>query len=116
PVEHQVEMGAGSVGRPGWRSLAVFEGSDIVAAASLYLHGDAGHVFGMATLPRARRRGAQSAPIADLAGAACDAGCAWLVAETGAEGPGEHNSSLHNMLRAGMTIRYRRRIWRWEAR
>jgi hypothetical protein len=38
-----------------------------------------------------------------------------LVAETGAEGPGEHNASLHNMLRAGFERLYERVSWRWRA-
>jgi GNAT superfamily N-acetyltransferase len=115
PAEHQVEMGVGSVGRPGWRSFAVFEGSTIVAAASLHIFKDTGHLFGAATLPSARGRGAQSALIAARAVAAREAGCAWLIGETGAEGPGEHNASLHNMLRAGMTARYHRQNWAWHA-
>lgn len=116
PAEHQVEMGIGSVGRPGWESFAVFEGSMIVAAGSLHVFGGTGHLFGGATLPRARGRGAQSALIAARAEAAREAGCAWLIGETGAEGPGEHNASLHNMLRAGMTARYQRQNWSWRAR
>lgn len=72
-----------------------------------------GLMDGGATLPRARGRGAQSALIAARALAARAAGCDWLVAETFAERPGEHNSSLRNMLRAGMTTRYERRNWVW---
>jgi hypothetical protein len=40
-------------------------------------------------------------------------GCTSLVAETGAEGPGEHNLSLHNMLRLGFTVQYERPNWVW---
>jgi hypothetical protein len=28
---------------------------------------------------------------------------------------GTHNSSLHNMLRAGFTVRYERQSWVWQA-
>jgi GNAT superfamily N-acetyltransferase len=112
-VEHQVEMGTGCVGRPGWQAFAVFSGSEIVATAGLYVTGSVGHLFGAATLPGARRRGAQSALIAARAAAAREAGCAWLVGETFAEGPGQHNSSLHNMLRAGMSVCYKRPNWTW---
>ncbi|WP_433273223.1 hypothetical protein ACQPZA_21775 [Pseudonocardia xinjiangensis] len=31
----------------------------------------------------------------------------------GAEGPGEHNQSLHNMRRAGFSVRYERANWVW---
>jgi hypothetical protein len=83
PVEHQVEMGAGCVSRPGWQAFAVFSGSEIVATAGLYITGSAGHLFGAATLPDARRRGAQSALIAARAAAAArEAGGVWLVEET----------------------------------
>jgi GNAT superfamily N-acetyltransferase len=115
PVEHQIEMAEGVVGRPGWQPFAVFEGEEIVAIASLHLHGQVGHLFGGGTLPHARGRGAQSALIAARALAAREAGCGWLVAETGAERPGEHNPSLHNLLRAGLSVRYERRNWRWRA-
>lgn len=111
PTGPQSEIVAGTVGRPGWRAFAVFDGADIVATAALYISGSTGNLFGGATLPAARRRGAQSALIAARAAAAQEAGCAWLVGETGAEGPAEHNPSLHNMLRAGMTICYERRNW-----
>ncbi|MGH3166755.1 MAG: hypothetical protein ACRDN0_12805 [Trebonia sp.] len=112
PDGHQAEMGAGTVGRPGWQSFAVFEGPTIVATGGLHVTGTVGHPFGAATLPAARGRGAQSALIAARAAAAQEAGCDWLVAETFAEQPGGHNSSLHNMLRAGMSIRYQRQNWR----
>jgi hypothetical protein len=42
-------------------------------------------------------------------------GCRWLIAETGAETPGRHNSSLHNLLRAGFTAVYHRQDWIWQA-
>jgi GNAT superfamily N-acetyltransferase len=116
PVEHQVEMGVGCVSRPGWQAFAVFSGSEIVATAGLFIRGSAGHLFGGATLPAARRRGAQSALIAARAAAAREAGCAWLVGETSAEGPGQHNSSLHNMLRAGLGACYERPNWTWRER
>jgi GNAT superfamily N-acetyltransferase len=111
PAGHQTEMGAGTVGRPGWRTFAVFDGQGIVATAGLHVLGSAGQLFGGATVPAARGRGAQSALIAARAAAAQEAGCAWLIAETGTERPGERNPSLHNMLRAGMSVRYERRNW-----
>jgi len=115
PAGPQLEMAIGCVGRPGWQTFAVFEGSAIVATASVHIYEGAGHLFGGATLPRARGRGAQSALIAARAAAAQEAGCAWLIGETGAEAPGEHNTSLHNMLRAGMTARYERKNWKWRS-
>jgi GNAT superfamily N-acetyltransferase len=115
PAEHQVEMGVECVGRRGWQAFAVFSGNAIVATAGLYVSGSVGHLFGGATLPAARGRGAQSALIAARAAAARKAGCTWLAGETGTEKPGEHNTSLHNMLRAGMSVCYERQNWIWRA-
>ncbi|MEU6845450.1 GNAT family N-acetyltransferase [Streptomyces sp. NPDC046716] len=108
-----IDMAASCVGRPNWRQYAVREGERIVAVGSLFLHGDCADMFGGATLPEARGRGAQTALLAARAQAARAAGCRWLVAETGAEGPGEHNTSLHNMLRGGFERLYERATWVW---
>jgi hypothetical protein len=113
PAGSQSDMAAAAVGRPGWHCFAVWDGDAIVATAGLHLHEDTGHLFGGATLPAARHRGAQSALIAARAQAAAQAGCRWLIGETGQEAPGEHNPSLHNMLRAGLALRYGRQNWAW---
>ncbi|MGV9609515.1 GNAT family N-acetyltransferase [Streptomyces sp. NPDC003631] len=110
-----IEMAAACVGRPNWRQYAVWEGERIIAIGSIFVNGDCADMFGGATLPRGRGRGAQSALLAARARAAQDAGCRWLVAETGAEAPGEHNTSLHNMLRAGFQPLYERVTWLWRA-
>jgi hypothetical protein len=106
---------AGLYGLPGWQLYAVYDGEDIVATGSLRIDGEVGHLFGGATLPWARNRGAQSALLAARAAAAAEAGCAWVIAEAVAEKPGEHNSSLHNELRAGLNARYERENWIWRA-
>jgi hypothetical protein len=116
PLEAQAEMPTGAVGRPGWHAFAVTEDDEIVATGALRAAGRIGHLLAGATVPRVRGRGAQSALIAARAIAAREAGCHWLMAESGAEGPGEHNPSLHNMVRAGMSVRYERRTWTWQAR
>ncbi|MGW7666189.1 GNAT family N-acetyltransferase [Streptomyces sp. NPDC054775] len=110
-----IEMAAACVGRPNWRQYAVWEGERIIAIGSIFVNGDCADMFGGATLPQGRGRGAQSALLAARARAAQDAGCRWLVAETGAEVPGEHNTSLHNMLRAGFQPLYERVTWLWHA-
>jgi GNAT superfamily N-acetyltransferase len=110
-----IEMAAACVGRPNWRQYAVWEGERIIAIGSIFVNGDCADMFGGATLPQGRGRGAQSALLAARARAAQDAGCRWLVAETGAEAPGEHNTSLHNMLRAGFQPLYERVTWLWHA-
>jgi ribosomal protein S18 acetylase RimI-like enzyme len=77
------------------------------------VHGDTAQFVGGATVPEQRHRGAQTALIAARARAAHAAGCRWLVVETGAEAPGGHNPSLHNLRRAGFEVLYERTNWIW---
>jgi hypothetical protein len=108
-----IQMSAGLAEAPCWQLFGVFEGDAVVATGSLRVAGEVGHLFGGSTLSGSRGRGAQSALIATRAAAAQEAGCEWLIGEAGAEHPGQHNSSLHNQLRAGLTERYRRQTWVW---
>ena len=108
-----IAVAAACVGRPDWQQYAVWEGERIIAAGSLFVDGDFACMFGGGTLPDHRNRGAQSALLTVRARAALAAGCRWLVAETGAEGPGDHNPSLHNMRRAGLVPMYDRVTWLW---
>jgi GNAT superfamily N-acetyltransferase len=107
------EMAAASVGRPGWCPYGVWDDEQIVAGGTMYIREGTGQLFGGVTLPFARGRGAQSALLAARARAAHAAGCRWLVAETGVESTGTHNSSLHNMARMGFTSLYQRQNWIW---
>ncbi|WP_156096150.1 GNAT family N-acetyltransferase [Amycolatopsis jejuensis] len=110
-----IDLTEGFVGAPGWQQYAVWDGDHIVATGSLHLDGECADVFGGATLPEARGRGAQSALLAVRLQAARDAGCRWAVAETGTESPGERNPSLHNMLRFDFTRQYERTSWVWNS-
>ncbi|MCX4760391.1 N-acetyltransferase [Streptomyces sp. NBC_01275] len=110
-----IDTAASCVGRPNWRQYAVWEGERIIAVGSVFLNGRCADMFGGATLPEGRGRGAQSALLAARARAARAAGCRWLVAETGAERPGSHNTSLHNMIRIGFEPLYERATWLWHA-
>ncbi|MFI0508195.1 GNAT superfamily N-acetyltransferase [Streptomyces canus] len=110
-----IDMAASCVGRPNWRQYAVWEGDRIIAVGSVFLNGQCANMFGGATLPDSRGRGAQSALLTARTRAALAADCRWVVAETGAEGPGDHNTSLHNMLRAGFEPLYERLTWLWRA-
>ncbi|MGH6654791.1 MAG: GNAT family N-acetyltransferase [Actinocrinis sp.] len=115
PIGPLTDMAAAVVGRPDWHAFAVWDGDAIVAGAQSYVYGEAASMFGAATLPGARGHGAQTALITARANAAAHAGCRWLVGETGAEAEGDHNSSLHNMLRLGFDVLYERRNWIWNA-
>lgn len=85
-----------------------------MAVGSIFVNGECADMFGGATLAGARGRGAQSALLTARIMAAREAGCRWIVAETGSESPGEHNSSLHNMHRAGFRPLYERLTWLWQ--
>jgi GNAT superfamily N-acetyltransferase len=102
-----------SVGRSGWHPFAAWLGDDIVGTGTLFAQGETGQCVAGATKAEARGRGGQSAILRARAEAAKAAGCRWLIAETGAEQPGEHNSSLHNMLRLGFEVMYERQNWVW---
>ncbi|MFJ4467063.1 N-acetyltransferase [Streptomyces sp. NPDC089424] len=108
------DMAASCVGRPEWEQFAVWDGERIIAVGSIFVNGECADMFGGATLPEGRGRGAQSALLTARARAAQAAGCRWLVAETGAERPGDHNTSLHNMLRSGFEPLYERATWLWK--
>jgi hypothetical protein len=108
-----IDMAASCVGKPNWHQYAVWDGERIIAVGSIFADGECADMFGAATLPEGRGRGAQSARLTIRAQAAQAAGCRWLVAETGAEDPGDHNPSLHNMLRTGFEPLYERTTWLW---
>jgi hypothetical protein len=107
------DMAASCVRRPNWRQYAVWDRERIIAVGSIFVYGECAAMFGGATLPEGRGRGAQSALLAARARAAQAAGCRWLVAETRAEAPGGHNTSLRNMRRAGFEPLYDRVTWLW---
>jgi GNAT superfamily N-acetyltransferase len=109
------DMAAAAIGRPGWRSYAVWEGDEIVAVGSIFRYGDTTNLCGGATVPRARRRGAQTALVVTLARAAHEDGARWLTADTAADTPTNHNSSLHNLHRSGFRPLYERTNWLWRA-
>ena len=109
PGAYQGQASLGLIGRPGWQSFAVFDGPAIVATGSLHVVENVGHLFGGATLPGYRGRGAQSALIEARVAAARAAGCDWVIAETSVT----DNPSLRNMRRAGLRPYYERQHWTW---
>lgn len=115
PEEHLAPMLTASVRDPGFRPFAAWDGTRMVAAANLFLHGAAASLNTGATLPTHRGRGAQSGLLAARVRAAASAGCRWVTGETGRPEPGTSNPSLDNMRRLGLTPLYDRRNWIWRA-
>lgn len=107
------EMVANSVSNPNFHAFAAWDGDTMVAGGNLLVYGDIGSINTGGTLPEYCGRGAQSALIAARAQAARDAGCRWVVAETGVPEPGQTNSSLNNLRRAGLRDLYQRQNWHW---
>jgi hypothetical protein len=107
-----VDMLAATVGRPGFRAYAAWEGDEMTGAANMYYYQDVAQFTGAATLPGRRRRGAQAALLAARLRDARAAGCREAFAETRQE-LGRRNPSLHNMRRAGFDVLYERVNWLW---
>lgn len=93
---------AALAGRPEWQVFLAYDddGTPLATGALLI---DGRHAWlGMgATLPEARRRGAQQALLAARLAAARAAGCATVSVEAEAAEPGHSSPSLNNILRAG---------------
>ncbi|MFI6759305.1 GNAT family N-acetyltransferase [Micromonospora sp. NPDC050417] len=112
--EHFDSMIAGTGRRPDFRPLAAWDGDEMVAGGSLFIDGDVASLNTGATKASHRNRGIQSALLTARAQAAAEAGCRWLVTETGKPTEGESNSSYNNMLRSGFTLLYARQSWIWK--
>jgi hypothetical protein len=110
PRELFSEMLTASLTHPSFQPFAAWDGEEIVAGANLFIDGQVGSLNTGATGSGHRGRGAQSGLLAMRAKAAAEAGCQWLVAETG-----ETGTSLNNIRRSGLKILYTRQNWNWEA-
>lgn len=113
PQDVFAPMFAAYVENPVFTLFAAWDGDEIVAGASLFVHGPIASLNTASTLPSHRKLGAQSALIAARMAAAYDAGCTWVIAETGKPQPGTVNRSLANLERAGLRTLYARENWRW---
>ena len=99
---------AALVGRPDWRCYLALDDRGPVAAAGLYLSEHAGWLGMAATRADRRRRGAQSALLAQRIADTHRTGRLWAVTETGAPVGREPSPSYNNMQRAGFTLVHRR--------
>lgn len=97
---------------PDARAFGAWDGEELVGAGAVHVVGEVASVTTGGTLPSHRNRGVQSALIAARRGAAVEAGCRLLTAETGVS---PSNPSYRNLVRAGFTHHYDRTNWRWDA-
>jgi GNAT superfamily N-acetyltransferase len=98
-----------------WAAYGAYDGDTLVAAARMLAvpETDAVALFGAATLPDGRGRGAQSALLAARIREARDRGVRYASAETWLESEANPNPSQHNMRRAGLTEVHTRPNWVW---
>jgi hypothetical protein len=115
PVGPLADMVAAVLDNPSFHPLAAWDGDEALAGANLSHPRDLATFSGAATLEKARGRGAQSTFFHRRVELARAAGARLMVAETWAEGEGQHNPSLHNMRRAGFRDLYVRQNWVWHS-
>jgi GNAT superfamily N-acetyltransferase len=98
-----------------WAAYGAYDGDTLVAVARMCVvpETDAVALFGAATVPAGRNRGAQGALMDARIREARDRGVRFASAETWLESPGNPNPSQHNMRRAGLTEVHTRPNWVW---
>jgi ribosomal protein S18 acetylase RimI-like enzyme len=100
-----------------WAGYGAFDGDALVGVARMLVvpETDAVALFGAATLPEGRNRGAQGALLDARIREARDRGIRYASAETWLENEENRNPSQHNMRRAGLTEVHTRPNWVWRA-
>lgn len=88
-------------GRANWRVFMCFDGDTPAGCGSMFVKDGVAWLDWGATDPKFRRRGAQSALLAERIAAALDMGCDTLVTATGEAVEGDPQHSYHNIERAG---------------
>jgi len=98
-----------------WAAYGAYDGDTLVAVARMLVvpETDAVALFGAATLPEGRGRGAQGALLDARIREARDRGVRYASAETWLESAENPNPSQHNMRRAGLTEVHTRPNWVW---
>jgi GNAT superfamily N-acetyltransferase len=98
-----------------WATYGAWDRERLVAVARMLCVPETSSValFGAATLPEGRNRGAQTALLDARIREGRDRGLRFASAETFAETEEHPNPSLHNMRRAGLTEVHSRPSWVW---
>jgi ribosomal protein S18 acetylase RimI-like enzyme len=100
-----------------WATYGAWDGDALVGVARMLAVAETSSValFGAATLPEGRNRGAQSALLDARIREARDRGLRYASAETWLESAENRNPSQHNMRRAGLAEVHIRPNWVWRA-
>lgn len=102
-----------TVGRPGWRHYLAYGGEAPIAAAAMYISGEAAW-FGFAATDAAhRKRGAQRALVVRRLRDAAALGCSRISVETAEDGVLKDAPSFRNLRRLGFEIAYTRPNYIW---
>jgi len=96
------------IGRPGWSHYLAMEEDRAIAVAAMYAKEDVAWFGVAATLPSARRRGAQQALLAARLRDAKRLGLHSAYSEADEDLPDRPNSSVRNLLRLGFELLYHR--------
>jgi GNAT superfamily N-acetyltransferase len=97
---------AAATGLPQFRLVLAFDGDELAGAGALFVGEGIGWLGLAATLPEHRRKGAQSAILAERIRVAGEAGLDALATETGERLPDRPSNSYRNLLRAGFEEQY----------
>jgi ribosomal protein S18 acetylase RimI-like enzyme len=98
-----------------WATYGAWDRDTLVGVARMVVVAETESValFGAATLPEGRNRGAQGALLDARMREARDRGVHYASAETWLENDENPNPSQHNMRRAGLTEVHTRPSWVW---
>ena len=105
------ELLSTSVGLPGYRHYLVKLGDKPIAAGAMHIMNDYASMAFAGTLPEYRGAGAQSLLLHTRISEAVQAGCKFIVSETGEEQADKPVASYRNMRRFGFEIAYLRQNW-----
>lgn len=108
---HQFAWHEACVGRAGWTQVLAMQGESAVAAATMFMQGDAAWLGHARTLSSHRRMGAQRALLAARIRIATHRGAKWLATETGPDWPDVARESLRNVRWAGFAPLHERPSW-----
>jgi ribosomal protein S18 acetylase RimI-like enzyme len=102
-----------AVGRRHWCHYLAFDNDAPIAAAAMYVAGDAAWFGFAATDAGHRRRGGQRALVLRRLSDAAQAGCRWVSVETAEDTVTRDAPSFRNLRRLGFEVAYRRPNYVW---
>jgi hypothetical protein len=96
------------IGRPDWQHYLAYEQDTPIAIGSLYIKDGVGWLGLAGTIPGYRKRGGQSALIAERIRGGLESGCQWFVVQTDDHTADRPNPSYLNLERQGFRLAYMR--------